>query len=305
MIRKIIFKKYISVLLCIIIVGYLGYLLLNSSLNNIEGYKKNNCSGSDECQSGNCFNAGNAGQSSFCAPADFSLDKFRAQPNYIGDDTKITNLDWATAKTKKSNCPGGGWINGAVADNGQDAMCVNDSKFAYSWCSANTDCNSNLCLNPGIAFKGGFCAPSGSITRKQRAENVARQAEAERQARERQAEAERQARERQAEADRQAAEVAAEAARYNQPDGTNVGWTNSRYCTSGIEQNGICTSLKPDGTNVGHLNGGLCQGGWAGDDDLCYSTNGTTGSGDVDAHVGNGRDRYCKSGRARMGGYCN
>ena len=155
-------------------------------------------------------------------------------------------------------------------------------------CADNTKCSSGLCFNAGFAGKGGFCAPPGFSWDKFRAapqyanddslingvgvadsgwagaQTMAQKAAAQQAAQqEAAAQAAQQAAAAQAAQQEAAAQAAAaaEAARYNQADGTNVGWNNGKYCTSGKENGGVCFSTKPKGTNVGWGNGKMCDSG--------------------------------------------
>ena len=122
-----------------------------------------------ECNSKNCYDSsdiGNAGKGPFCAPVGFTGKKYRVN-GWVNDDSLISRVaDWASAKDTKPSCLGG-WGSGdpdtpyAVLD----STCVSDAN-RQSWCSTNAECDSGLCLNPGIALKGSFCAPSGHIAQK-------------------------------------------------------------------------------------------------------------------------------------------
>ena len=300
------FNKQIINIIGIIIILYLVYFIFNLSIINRENYSNTVCSGSADCYGGICVTTNlPSGVNAFCAPTGFTIKKFRAAPLYI-DDTKTAirgaNIsDWTKASNKLPSC--------YLSLN--DCAKQNPSNLKYL-CEVNLDCSDSNCYDPMEAGKGRFCAPKGFNKEKYRVVNNNN--------------------------DNTVISTIINwvDTKINQPTGVNVGLGNDKYCASGFEAGGNCYGLKtapdltpvgagndkycvsefeaggicyglktaPNRTNVGHLNSAMCRGEWAGDDDLCYSTYGTTGSGRTGDHVGNGRDRYCATGRAAIGGYC-
>jgi len=265
------------------------------------------CAANTDCIGGLCYDPVEAGKGKFCAPSGFTKEKYRVVNN--NDDNKIIdtitawasqliNLRYPSPTTDPKYCASKFAVNGKCYDSGtapegtpvgvgKDDYCT--SRFQNGG-ACYTKKGNNVSVGAGNArlCQSNFAGTDGNCYSLNGAPDFAQVGPGNN--------------------GYCQSNFQAEGTCYSTvngaPDGVNVGFTNGRYCQSGYEQWGKCTSLKPDGTNVGHLNGGQCQGGWAGDDDLCYSTDGTKGSGVPGAHVGNGRDRYCLSGQAGMGGWC-
>ena len=164
MAKKFRFNKQIIYIVGIIIVVYLGYLLF---ANTMEGFKKNACSVDADCAENLCYNAGNAGQNSFCAPPSFRKEELRASPAFVSFDiTKISDAGpasyWLTASDAKPPCD----KNLSVCGNGSDKY-ICDIKANPSNCDATASC-----FNAGIAGQSSFCAPKEFSLAKYRAADL-------------------------------------------------------------------------------------------------------------------------------------